>query len=38
MNTLCSLGMDAILFNYHKDVVPVGIKSIDKLIKIKDFL
>ena len=31
-------GMDAILFNYHKDVVPVGIKSIDKLIKIKDFL
>ena len=31
-------GMDAILFNYHKDVVPDGIISIDKLSELKNYL
>ena len=32
------VGMDAILFNYHKDVVPDGIISIDKLSELKNYL
>jgi len=32
------VGMDAILFNYHKISVPNGIISIDKLNQLKDFL
>ena len=32
------VGMDAILFNYHKISVPNGIISVDKLNQLKDFL
>jgi len=31
-------GMKAILFNYHNDIVPEGIISIDKLIDLKNYL
>ena len=33
-----NIGMDAILFNYHKISVPNGIISVDKLNQLKDFL
>ena len=31
-------GMEAILFNYHNDIVPEGIISVDKLIDLKNYL
>ena len=31
-------GMDAILFNFHKIIVPKGITSIDKLFELREFL
>ena len=33
-----NVGMEAILFNYHKDAVPEGIISIDKLSELKKYL
>ena len=33
-----NVGMDAILFNYHKISVPKGVNSIDKLNQLKDYL
>ena len=33
-----NVGMDAILFNYHKIRVPKGVNSIDKLNQLKDYL
>ena len=33
-----NVGMDAILFNYHKISVPKGIISINKLNQLKDYL
>lgn len=33
-----NVGMDAILFNYHKISVPKGVNSINKLNQIKDYL
>ena len=33
-----NLGMDAILFNYHKINVPKGVNSINKLNQLKDYL
>ena len=38
INGALNAGMDAILFNYHKDVVPDGIISIDKLSELKNYL
>ena len=38
INGALNAGMDAILFNYHKDVVPDGIISIDKLSQLKNYL
>ncbi len=33
-----NVGMDAILFNYHKISVPKGVNSINKLNQLKDYL
>jgi len=33
-----NVGMDAILFNYHKITVPKGVNSINKLNQLKDYL
>ena len=33
-----NVGMDAILFNYHKITVPRGVNSINKLNQLKDYL
>ena len=33
-----NVGMDAILFNYHKISVPKGVNSINELNQLKDYL
>ena len=33
-----NVGMDAILFNYHKITVPKEVNSINKLNQLKDYL
>ena len=33
-----NVGLDAILFNYHKITVPKGVNSINKLNQLKDYL
>ena len=38
INGALNVGMDAILFNYHKISVPKGVNSIDKLNQLKDYL
>ena len=38
INGALNVGMDAILFNYHKISVPNGVYSINKLKQLKDYL